>query len=187
MKNKIAGNCKKWFSDESGMSDAAAAIFILPTIAFLIFALIDTGINFRYRAKVDEITQLTVRSMSVDGAAYWVRTTRLPYTPSGGTYNPASFKWEQWGYDNLQKLCNDSGRCKSAPEMTCSITGEINDTEGRGIAPARNSLVTCSSVFPYKPVSPLSYNPYTSLGFSLFLNKPIESTTTGLTIRGKNG
>lgn len=176
------GSARLWAGKEQGMSDAASAIFILPIIAFLIFALVDLGVNFHYRSKVDRIVQETVRSISYDGSKYWARTTVVP-----DGYDETSFSWETWGFDQLEKLCGaDGSRCDGSPTMKCTIADTV-DVDGFVVAKYKNTEVSCEASFPYDPVSPLSKSPVTSLGFNGLLTSDIKSSSTGLTSVGYNG
>lgn len=184
-----AGTIRRWMRREDGMSEITAAIFVLPFIAFLIFVLVDVGFNLRYRTLVDNITQNTTSALANDGAQYWARTTVLPTGPDGERYDPSTFTWEQYGTDRLQALCG-TNRCTdpSKARMVCTVQGGISDGAlARDVAPTKNTPVECTSYFPYRPVSPLSNNDATSVGFKGFLTSPIESTVEALTTVGAQG
>lgn len=176
---------RSWRRAETGMSEIAGAIVILPLMAFLIFALIETGINLHYRTLVDNATQTTVREISQDGALYWARTSVFPPPYDEGVI-PAN-GWQTIGEERLAELCGtNSERCTQAPTMDCSVQGG-NDSPGYAIqlAPTVNTPVTCTATFYYNPVSPLSNNPATSVGFSLFLTRPMTITIQGNTTVGE--
>lgn len=173
----------EWRRRESGFSEIYSTIIVLPIIAYAIFALIETGINLQYRAQVENITQLTTRSIALDGAQYWARTTAVP-----DGYSSGSFLWEDYGADQLAKLCGDTGnRCNGVPTMECEVENAFDGATFRQLAQFKGSEVTCFANFPYVPVSPLSRNPVTSLGLSGFFASPIRAEVTALTTVGGNG
>ena len=88
---------KSWASAERGMSEVAGAIFVLPFMAFLIFALVETSVNMRYRILVENINQNTVQGISNDGALYWARTSQPPITEE--------YNWQQQEAKQLSDLC----------------------------------------------------------------------------------
>lgn len=172
-----------WRRRESGFSEIYSTIIVLPIIAYAIFALIETGINLQYRAQVENITQSTTRSIALDGAQYWARTTAIP-----AGYTSSNFLWEDYGADQLAKLCGDTGgRCNGVPTMECEVQNAFDGATFRQLAQYKGSEVTCFASFPYVPVSPLSRNPVTSLGLSNFFNSPIRAEVTALTTVGGNG
>lgn len=181
---------REWRRREHGMSEIASAIFVLPVMIFLIFALIETGINMHYRSMVDGVTQQTVRRIANDGALYWARTTTLP-TGSGAA---SARGWETVGTQELQNLCGTAGspgyRCdttKPAPRMFCQVRsngGAINGPGAIQVARKVSDPVVCTATFNYKPVSPLSKSSVTSLGFDSLFNKTITITVKGNTVVG---
>lgn len=192
----LGATVRGWRRSEMGMSDIVSAIFVLPFIAFLIFALVDTGVNLRYRTLVDNATQSVVRSISQDGGLYWSRTTQTQFITDPvtgvpyGVYDP-TFRWDVYGTKILRNLCGAGAqRCTSINEakMTCTVAG---GTSGYGwgiqVAPGKGALVECRSVFPYLPVSPLSKNLVTSVGFNTLLTSPIQTSVRGITTTGLGG
>lgn len=173
-------------------NEAVGLIFLFPFLAFIAFILIETGFNMHYRSLVDNITQDTVRSISQDGGLYWGRTTYPQYNSAGDQYATGT-TWTQVGEDRLLELCgaapgSNTSRCEKPPTMTCTVQdGQDFPPFGVGVAPAVNTPVSCTATFFYNPVSPLTQNPVTSVGFSNVLTAPFVITINGLTVTGLEG
>jgi prepilin-type N-terminal cleavage/methylation domain-containing protein len=169
-----------WGNKEAGMSEIAAALFVVPFIAFLIFALIEAGFNMRMRTIVDNATSDTVRSIAQDGGLYWARTSPLGVVTPDRT-------WETIGQEDLAKICETSGRCdpNTPPTMTCTVDDSVS-IDGYAVQVARTAgaTVSCVATLTYNPVSPLSSNEVTSVGFSKFFESKISSTVIGRTVVG---
>lgn len=167
-----------WREREHGVSEAAATIFILPLMIALIFVLIELGFNLQYRAKVDNIVQDTVRSISNEGGVYWPKTYTGP--AKYGTGAMAGTGWEGYARDRLTALCGTvnsvSSRCSSAPTITCTPQ----------IAAYAGVEAKCTVTFPYKPVASfMSNNPAMNLGFGGIWSKPFTTTVTAPTTVGQ--
>lgn len=171
-----------WACAEQGMSEVAGAIFVLPFLAFLIFALVEAGVNMRYRILVENALENTVQGVSNDGAVYWSRTSAPPITETN--------TWVDTGNKHLADLCGASpgasgSHCKTTPTMTCTVANSTTTgATAVQVAPTAGTPVTCEAEFDYKPISPLSNNPMTSVGFSVFFNKPIKVSAQGITAVG---
>ena len=173
----------RWFHREGGLSEVAGAIFVIPVMGFLIFALVESGINMNTRAKVNSITQDTAMSIASDGALWWILTSP-PRIDADNT-------WEDVGKSSLALLCDGGGgSCdEETVKMTCTITpttANVPSSEGIQVAQSAGSAVKCLAEVDYDNVSPLSGNPITSMGLSGLFNSKIESTATAQTVVGYN-
>ena len=190
---------QRWRSAEAGFSEVTSAIFILPVIVFVLFALVEAGIYFNYRTTVNNTVEQAAAGFADDGGDRFLRTLRVNYNtnevttprkPGGGAYQINDFTWSTWGTDALEQLCGagDQNRCKDGeePVVTCSVDGAVQPTGSIKVAPQAYSTVTCNATFPYKPVSPLSRNPVTSVGLSALFDRPIELTAVTLSKTGEN-
>lgn len=165
---------RRWRSGEAGLGDALVAIIVLPFMMAMIFVLLEIGFNMRFRASVDSITQDATRGIAQDGALYWDATSTL-----GSSYGPNG--WQEWGRQQLQSLCDTSGRCKAgqAPTMACNVAG------GAGPLPNPGEPVNCTATFPYKPLASFtSTNPIFNLGFGSLWDNPIQAQATSRTVVG---
>lgn len=174
----------RWWQAEKGASEAAAFIILFPFLAFLIFALIETGVNFAFRGQVDNVVQNVTRGVTQDGGVYWERTTS---SGSAGRYLGApGWGWEGWGLDQLNELCSSTGRCASPPTLSCTVAGGVTGGGYYKLATAAASNVTCTATVNYRTVTSLGSNPATSLGFSTALTRPITVTVRGVTTVGRD-
>lgn len=199
------GAFRRWRTGERGVSEIVSALFVLPVLAFLIFALIDTGVYMHYRSMVDITTQQTVRRIAQDGGFYWARTSAFPdgVTSAGSAESSSSLEaaggWPAVGKAELEKLCGapeERERCAQfsdgaiaegqPPTMECEVENGETFEGGVSVAKEVNTNVTCTATFYYNPVSPLSTNLATSLGFSTLLTKPIVIKIDGRTTVGSN-
>jgi len=146
-----------WRRGEAGISEAATAIFVLPLLALLIFMLIETGMNIRYRLLVDNIVQTAVRGVALDGG---------DCNPRVGCRS-GSQRWSSIATTQLRQLCNDSGRSRTP-------CGSVSVTCRPVTAPQVGTPVWCETTFDYRPITGMASNPVTSLGFSALLNAPIK-------------
>jgi hypothetical protein len=193
-KNRV----QRWRSAEAGVSEVAGAIFVLPLIAFILFALVEAGVYFHYRTSVDNIVDQAAKGFANDGGDRFMRTLRVsasgstvvtPTKPNGGAYSVAEFTWSKWGSDSLQQLCGtpgDSYRCQGGqpPRVVCETPNPISGSGSVNVARQPYAEVKCTATFPYEPVSPLSKNPLTSLGLSGLFTRPITMTAITLTKTG---
>ena len=186
-KSSFVERYREWASDEKGMSEVAGAIFVLPFVAFLIFALVECGVNMRYRILVENINQSTVQGISNDGALYWTRTSRPPITQDN--------TWEADEQRRLQELCGSAAidgagsHCTQPPTADCVVAdgAAVDYPPSIQVAREAGDNVRCTATFYYKTVSPLSNTPFTSVGFSYFFHKPIVQTAYGKTVVGFSG
>ena len=145
--------------DERGISEATSAIIVLPLLAMLLFMLVETGMNIRYRLLVDNVVQTAVRGVALDGGDCNTRT--------GCT--GADKSWSRKASETLNALCTNSGRCTAAGGMnsvTCSPAGAANEV---------GDEVYCQATVTYKPLSGLSTNPVTCLGFCSLFSTPFTT------------
>lgn len=138
---------RTWLRDEAGVSEGISAIIVLPLIAFMLFALVESGIYLISRAQFDNIVQSVTRNVMLEGGYFNERGTALPDGKD----------WNTLGTAALQQAC-DSGqlRCIGAPTFSCNTQ----------VAPTLLTKIECTATMKYKPVSSLSKSKYTSLGFS---------------------
>lgn len=156
----------RWKKGERGFAEVAAAIITIPFMVSLIFVLIETGFNLRYRSFVDSIAQDTVRGVSMDGGDYT-------------SINSLGQSWSSWATAKAVKLCgptpgSSGSRCTSSPTVTCT-------------PPALTTLGTeakCTIIFPYRPVIGLMQNDVFSLGFSGMFKQSINITLTSRVLVG---
>lgn len=154
-------------TSDRGMGEAATAIVVLPFMIALVFVLLETGFNLRYRGMVDNVVQDTVRGISQDGADYWAATDTVP----------AGFpNWTAYGQSRLNDLCNGNTRCTQPPALTCWPAGPYAEPGGAS---------GCTAVFYYKPIAGFTTNnPVFNLGFGRLWADPIETTIQSRTVVG---
>ena len=157
----------RWRRNEKGVSEAATAMFVLPLLALLIFSLIETGFNLRYRMMVDSQVQDAVRATALDGGNCNPRTS--------GCTNASVQGHAAKALANLKVLCNGTARCTQPPTMVCTPP----------VAANAGDPVSCTATFYYRPTTGLATNPATSLGFSLLFTKPITITMVSQSGVGK--
>lgn len=153
---------------DTGMGEAATAIIVLPFMIALVFVILETGFNMRYRGMVDNVVQDTVRGISQDGADYWAATNTVP----AGYPN-----WTTYGQSRLAELCGDgSARCTQPPALTCWPAGPYSEPGGAS---------GCTATFYYKPIAGFTTNnPVFNLGFGSLWADPIETTIQSRTVVG---
>lgn len=152
---------------DGGMGEAATAIIVLPFMIALVFVILETGFNLRYRGMVDNVVQDTVRGISQDGANYWAATNTVPI----GYPN-----WQAYGQARLTELCSGNSRCKQPPVLTCWPSGPYSSPGGES---------GCTAVFHYKPIAGFTTdNPVFNLGFGRLWDNPIETTIRSRTVVG---
>lgn len=144
---------------EGGFSEAATAIFVLPLLALLIFMLIETGWNIRYRLLLDNIVSGATRGVALDGANC---------NPKAGCKN-ASQSWSSKITTQIDTLCGtgSTARCKIVTPSRCtpqSLATKVGDT------------VKCTVTVSYTPLTAMASNPVSSLGFSTLLTADITTT-----------
>lgn len=203
--SQLLQRIRAWGDAEEGLSEVTGAIFVLPILGFTIFALIETGVYMRYRIQVEKVLQETAMNIGQDGGAFWNLTS-----PPGLSTNRT---WVDVGNVKLQNLCDANGssgnagnRCKNGetpPKITCWIgavgqsptslakqgrndTSVFTSPDGsmKQVAKTRGQTVYCTASFPYEPVSPLSKNPWTSLGLSTLFDKNITLGASSQTVVG---
>lgn len=167
--HKAKSQFLEWRRKEKGAAEIYAAIIILPVLASMIFMLLEVGIYIHYRGSVDSILQTTVRGISLEAGDNNPRTNMLHLS------DPANASWITRGTNSLIALCANSGnyssgRCQSAPVLTCS--SNVIPTASQG------TQFSCTAVFDYRPVSPLSSSKGLSMGMSTLFTKPITIIVT---------
>lgn len=167
----------QWFHREDGVSEAATAIFVLPIIAFMIFSLLEAGMYLSSRSQFDQIVQSTVRNVALDGG--WNNTRSKSITSD----------WVTRANQQLDAACN--GGPLGPARIRCSGPAVISCTPDH--ADTLDQIVSCTGTFKYKPVSPLSTNAFTSLGFSqIYVDssgnyKTVTSTSSAFPATSWNG
>lgn len=152
---------------DRGMGEAATAIVVLPFMIALVFVLLETGFNLRYRGMVDNVVQDTVRGISQDGADYWAATNTVPV----GYAN-----WSSYGQARLNDLCNGNTRCTQPPTLYC---------EPGAPAASPGAPVFCIATFYYKPIAGFTTNnPVFNLGFGRLWDRPITTRIDSRTVVG---
>lgn len=168
MLRKIYFALQKRRKDESGLSEAATAIIVLPVLLVTLFVMLDVGFNMRSRAMLDIIVQDTVRGVALDGG------NMNPRTNSNGT------PWSDRGYQLLQEACtNGTIRCAgSPPQITFNcqpnITAQVGD------------VVACTAEFTYDVISPLSTGDL-GLGLQGLYDDPVVVTVQSRASTGTGG
>lgn len=161
----------RWKQGERGFAEVAAAIITIPFMVSLIFVLIETGFNLRYRSFVDSLAQDTLRGVSMDGGTY-------------SSINSLGQSWDSWATAKANLLCSKTGapigssssRCTQAPSVVCTPVGNP--------LVALGSEAKCTFTFYYKPVIGLMQNDVFSLGFSGMFKQPISITITSRVLVG---
>lgn len=142
---------RSWGKKESGLSEAATAIFVLPLIAFMIFALVESGIYTMNRTRLSNLVQNYTRNISLEGGYA---------NPNATILDLSKGNWIDKGKAAIGTLCtNGTLHCVSGSNtFTCM---PLNPQ-----AVQVSDLIWCEGSIKYKPVSPFSRSPYTSFGFS---------------------
>lgn len=165
-----------WLKRESGVSEAATAIWVLPIIAALIFLLVEAGFNMRTRTALDNIVQDTVRSAALEGGYNNPRSSSLSSAYSAGG-------WAQLGTERLRASCAD-GNIRTT--MSC---GSLSVACDKAVVNNTGDSITCwlNPPVTYKTVSTLSTNPAFSFGMAGLFDTPISVSITSKSAIGRLG
>lgn len=153
----FGGALARWRDGERGMSEVAAAIFIMPFLFTLIMVSIEFGFNLRTRALVDNAVLEATRGVAMDGGNINQRTASLGLGRS----------WSQsYLLPRLDSICANGGtrRC-NVISYSCNPPVALNPGDD----------VTCNAEVQYVPVIAGLRNPVASLGFSQMFNAPIRA------------
>jgi len=151
------------------MGEAATAIVVLPFMIALVFVLLETGFNLRYRGMVDNVVQDTVRGIAQDGARSWEATSTVPAGYGGD--------WQIYGQSRLAELCGGNARCTQAPVLNCWPMGPYSEPGGDA---------GCEATFYYKPIAGFTTsNPVFNLGFGRLWDRPITTRIDSRTVVGE--
>lgn len=161
----------RWKQGERGFAEVAAAIITIPFMVSLIFVLIETGFNLRYRSMVDSLAQDTIRGVSMDGGTQ-------------SSINSLGQSWDAWALAKAKLLCSKTGalagssasRCSQDPVVTCTPSGIPLQPVG--------SVAQCRFIFYYKPVIGLMKSDVFALGFNGMFEKPFDITLTSRVLVG---
>lgn len=167
MLQKVYLGLQKRRDDESGLSEAATAIIVLPILLVTLFVMLDVGFNMRSRAMLDILVQDTVRGVALDGGDLNPRT------------NSTGAAWSDRGFQLLQDACaNGTIRCAGAPDITFNCTPTVAAQVG--------DIVSCTASFTYDVISPLSTGDL-GLGLQGLYDDPVEVTVQSRSSTGTGG
>lgn len=156
---RICSALKRTRKDERGV-EAAAMIFVLPVLIILVIGLIDIGWMIKTRMVVQNIAQDAVRAAAADGGNWNPRT------------NDQGTAWDQWALNRLWdgSHCTQSS-CDRRPTVNCAQVTLVGETAPRGLqmAPRAGDLISCTVVYPYKPINEPLLNSPMGLGIGSML------------------